>query len=199
MLPLANEGDFEARLGRDLQDLERPRALALLTDASARVRRVSGQTISLATTTARFTPVWHVRKFGILLPQWPIVTVDTVIGDDLADVDVTWVSGTNFIETWVPVTVTYTHGYDPVPDDIVAVVCQVAGRAFGMKPEAAGITSESLGAYSYSTGGAAAAGPLGMLKDERETVLAYRRPSTPISMRPHDFCDARFRYLDSWR
>lgn len=190
MGPLANEGDFEARLGRDIQDLERARVLALLTDASAKVRRVSGQTISRATTTHRFNPRHTPNGYGIVLNQWPVVSVDTVDGD------FTWFAGSNFLATWTPLTVTYTHGYDPVPDDIVAVVCQIAARAFGTKPDTSGVSSESLGAYSYSIGAAAAAGPLGMLADEREIVLAYRLPTQPISMVAN--CTTRFRYLDAW-
>lgn len=190
MEPLANEGDFEARLGRDLQDLERARALALLTDASAKVRRVSGQTISRATTTVRYTPRHTANGPGIVLTQWPVISIDSVDGD------YTWFAGTNFLGTYTPLTVTYTHGYDPVPDDIIGVVCQIALRAFGTTPDTSGVTSETLGAYSYSLGVAAAAGPFGMLNDEREIILAYKLPTQPISMvpcRPFDWCESVWR------
>lgn len=185
MDPLANEGDFEARLGRDILDLERARVQALLRDASARVRRLSGQIISRATTTHRFAPRQTANGFGIVLSQWPVVSVE-------ADGDFTWYAGTNFLATYTALTVTYEHGYELVPDDIVGVVCQIAARAFGTKPDTSGVSSESLGAYSYSVGGAAAAGPFGMLNDERETILAYKLPTQPISMLP----GCRFGYLD---
>lgn len=61
-----------------------------------------------------------------------------------------------------------------VPADVVAVVCQIVGRALGTSAAAGAIQQESLGSYSYSIGSAAAAGPLGMLPSERETLDRHR-------------------------
>lgn len=70
---------------------------------------------------------------------------------------------------------------DP-PDAVRAVVCQVAGRAYGTASEAAGIQQESLGSYSFSTGAAAAAGPLGLLTDERAVLDRYRRVARSVQV-----------------
>lgn len=68
------------------------------------------------------------------------------------------------------------------PDAVRAVVCQVAGRAYGTASEAAGIQQESLGSYSFSTGAAAAAGPLGLLADERAVLDRYRHVARSVQV-----------------
>lgn len=193
--PLANDGDLEARLGRPFNDRELARAIALLRDASATVRGYTGgQTISRAKTTQRFVPKrYDDCTWGIILPQWPVVSIGAVVDDAGAPVGITWLTE-EFGAVSVPVTVTYTHGYDPVPDDVIAVVCQLAGRAFGTKPEDAGVTSETLGGYTYGVGAAAAAGPLGMLDDEKRAMRKYQRPTRPISM----LGAPTRRIVDSW-
>lgn len=158
------------------------RAGALLVDASAKVRDFTGQTISADASTSRFIP----RRGRIVLPQWPVVSVDGAV-DDLGDaVDVTWPTtgwGLEVVQAYGPTTITYTHGWATVPDIVVAVVCQMVGRALGMPSSSTGVQSESLGEYSYSVGAAAAAGPLGMLADERAALLRFRRPAhRPISV-----------------
>ena len=57
----------------------------------------------------------------------------------------------------------------------MAVVCQIAARAFGRPADQTGVSSETIGQYSYQVGGAAAAGPVGMLADERAVLDRYRR------------------------
>lgn len=61
-----------------------------------------------------------------------------------------------------------------VPGDVLGVVCQIVGRALGTTSAAGAIQQESLGSYSYSIGSAAAAGPMGLLLAERETLDRYR-------------------------
>jgi hypothetical protein len=54
---------------------------------------------------------------------------------------------------WLPATyrVTYTHGYAAVPAEVVAVVCGMVGRTLSAPSTASGITSETIGSYSYRT------------------------------------------------
>lgn len=187
MEALANVDQLADRLGRTLTDTDRRRAAALLIDASAKIRNYTLQTISRATTTIRLEPRRYAEGTGVYLTEWPIVEITEAVNDDADPVELNWVAGP-FLLCTTPLTVTYTHGYLPIPDDLVAAVCQIAGRAFGTNPVDAGTTSESLGSYSYGTGTAAAAGPLGMLDDERKTINRYRRPSPPISMIPNRVC-----------
>lgn len=186
LAPLASLAELELRLGQDLD----VRALALLHDASAKFRlEAGGQEITQRTSTARI----NASAGTCRLPQAPVVAITSVKDLDGNDVAYRW----DGLETlsfctlnsgpWADfeinpirtrtfmVDVTYTHGYDTVPDDVVATVCQMAGRAYGNPSTEAGITQETTGSYSYSRGAAAGSGPLGMLEDERSVAYRYRR------------------------
>lgn len=186
MDPLATLDDLQTRLGRSLDGDDAVRALAILDDASAAVRSYTGQTFTEATTTARFQP----RNGAIRLPQRPVTAVSAVENVNGDPVSFTWdhgvlvnLGGYGFLNSFEVepfrnrrpyLDVTYTHGYEEIPADIIAVVCQIAGRAYGRQLEDTGLQSESIAGYSYSLGVAAAAGGLGMLNDERAVLDRYR-------------------------
>lgn len=196
--PLADVLDLVERLGRELADTELIRANAVLRDASAAVRRAAGaQIISQETSTARVGAYCG----RLRLPQVPVTAVSSVKNSAGQDVTYVWYAGwdeivvasSSLLNEWeiepfrystpqLPVTVTYTHGYDPVPDDIIGVVCSMALRALGQMPDETGVSQETLGGYSYTIGSAAAQGGIGMLDNERAIAQAYRRPTRPISM-----------------
>lgn len=179
--PLATVSDLQSRLPQTLSPEDQDRAEVLLRDASARVRReAGGQEISARESTARLAVCCGL----VTLPQYPVTAVGSVQTVDGDDVDVTWDGSllTVYAAGGTYVDVTYTHGYDPVPDDIVALVCQIAGRALSTPPTSSGVTQETLGAYTYGIGSAAASGPLGMLDEEKATARAYRRPTRPVSV-----------------
>ena len=166
--------DLAGRLGRALSTAESDRAELLLADASAAVRSYTGQQLGLGEATSRL----RVKDGAVRLPQRPVIDVTAVADTDGNDLDVTWVAGDRIALTgttaeWVDVT--YSFGYEEVPSEIVAVVCQIAGRAFGRPPDETGMQSETIGQYSYTVGAAAAAGGLGMLADERAVLDRYRR------------------------
>jgi hypothetical protein len=185
LVPLASLAELELRLGMDLP----VRALALLHDASAKFRlEAGGQEITLSETTVRINAAAGTCR----LPQVPVVAIESVKDLDGNDVAYVWdgletldfSTGVALLSDFAfepirsrtfAVDVTYTHGYDPVPDDVVAAVCQIAGRAYGNPSTEAGITQETTGSYSYSRGSAAGSGPLGMLEDERAVAHRYRR------------------------
>lgn len=195
MADLIELADLEARLGRTLTATETARVAALMADASARVRNYMRQDVSEATTTATL----RVRNGRVRLPQRPVTDVDTVLSINGDPVIYQW-DGSDSISSmsnvpdswaWEPftsgiqtLTVTYTHGYDPVPDDIVAVTCSVVMRALGREPVDAGIQSESIQGYSYTLGAIGAAGGLGLLDSEKETLDAYCRVGGQISTAP---------------
>jgi hypothetical protein len=185
---LASLSDLSARTSITIADGD-VRALALLDDASAAVRAYTGQDFTQATTTARL----RMRGGVVRLPQRPVTDVTAVQDVNGNDVAYTWDSGDAVYISGggvvVPfdvepfrttqatfLDVTYEHGYATVPDDIVAVVCQIAGRAYGRAVEDSGMTQESITNYSYSVGAAAAAGGLGMLNDEKAVLDRYRIP-----------------------
>lgn len=196
--PLATLDDVTQRLGLEqsaMSDTQIIRLLDLIKDASAAVRsEAGGQLISRATSTIRTSLC---GRFA--LPQYPVVSVTSVtnyvggaaisyVWDGLNTLDLyagldSWEIYTGIYGGYRPVAnITYVHGYSPVPDDIIAIVSQMSGRAFGLPASDSGVTQESLGAYSVSYGVAAASGGVGFLPDERAIAQRYRRPRAPISM-----------------
>lgn len=188
MADLATVADLEARLGRDLDAAEIARAEALLAGASARVRSYTGQSFDLATTTDRV----RVRNGRLRLPQRPVVAVSVLADMNGTDITFTWHAGNDILmgssgypvrhpieDAWYRhhdwVDVTYTHGYEAIPADVVEVVCSIVLRTFGVAADASGYDSESIGSYSYSVGAVAAAGAVGLMNEEREALAPYRR------------------------
>lgn len=138
--------------------------------------------------------------YKLFLPELPVVEVvsvvedgETLTADDdyklgqhgiLHRVGQDWASGIQVI------TVTYSHGYSTIPDDIVAVCVRVASRAYqaGLRSaESAGVpgvASKSLGdfsvTYSSETGGGASEGVLGasaarmLLMSEKDILARYK-------------------------
>lgn len=173
MTALACVSDVEVRLGRAFTSDEAARVHVLLEDASALVRRYTRQDFAPATTS---TVVLRESAGVVRLPQRPVTAVTSVVliglngTPDITTVgwgwdglDVVDVSGwdnaiVNLPEwvhdrSWLPATyrVTYTHGYAEVPADIVAVVCGMVGRTMSAPTTQSGITSETIGSYSYRT------------------------------------------------
>jgi hypothetical protein len=140
----------------------------------------------------------RVRRGKVKLPQRPIIAVTSVVDANANPILYSWdgIESVNVasnldswsFEPWVDgirtAVVTYTHGYDPIPDDIVGVVCSIVMRALGREPVDAGITSESIQGYSYSIGVVGAAGAFGMLNSEMAILDAYCRTAGPISTMP---------------
>jgi hypothetical protein len=169
---LATLSDLGARLGLDLDGDER--AAACLADAEAAVIDYCGQDFS--TEEREVTLRLSVVRGRVELPFGPVVEVDEVTSGG-ADVAFSWTSG-RFVR--VPrhlscVDATWTYAWAEVPGVILATVCQIAGRAYGVKPQDSGRTAESIGDHSESFGSAAGSGPLGLLAGERETLDRYRR------------------------
>lgn len=137
----------------------------------------------------------------LFLPELPVVSVASVEEDGVAlvagaDEDYQlgqhgilhrigqeWLSGIQIIE------VTYTHGYDPIPDDVVAVCTRAAARAYQAGVKAAemaavpGVQAKSLGDFSVQFGGesgsagestlGASAAPM-LLRSEQRMLDRYR-------------------------
>jgi len=135
----------------------------------------------------------------LFLPELPVTEVSSVVEDDevlvdgedyqlgqygvLHRVDQDWAKGIQIV------TVTYTHGYASIPDDVVAVCTRAASRAYqaGLKATETegvpGVTAMGLGDYSVSFGaeaGRSAGGVLGasaapvLLRSEKELLDRYR-------------------------
>ena len=136
----------------------------------------------------------------LFLPELPVTEVAEVIEDEevlvedddyklgqhgiLHRVDCDWEAGIQIV------TITYSHGYATLPDDIVAVATRAAGRVYQVGLRASdtegvpGVSAKSLGDYSVSyaseVGGGVGEGLMGvsgarmLLFSEKDILNKYR-------------------------
>jgi hypothetical protein len=165
-LPLASPADA-ARLGYTLKE---GAEMEMLARASARIRREAGQQISQTTSTVRLTS-W---RGHVTLPSPPVsavATVERVLYDGTSETYTGWLfDGHNRVNRVCgDVIVTYTHGWDPIPDELLELVCSVASR-LGATPDGggmeAGIRSESIDDYSVTYAAESLAMASGLLEGE---------------------------------
>jgi hypothetical protein len=187
LTPLATFDDLEVRIEGGIPDSDAGRADAMLIDASAKIRRATRQTISVATTTATLRTVDR----RITLPERPVTAVSAVTDlynvavtfawDGLQVVDFTgWYDVVGNAPEWTatrrpnfPLKVTYTHGYAEIPDDIIAICCASAARGLGSSLTDGNVRSESIDGYAQTL----SADPLELLPSELEVLKDYRARS----------------------
>jgi hypothetical protein len=189
--PLLSVAALADRLGRDLDATEARRAPAVIEDVSAAIRMETGQFFSHMTSEVAL----KVRHGLIRLPQRPVLDVNEV-----SDVDgrrgLAWDwDGGDLIEVWegdlgfdfepstrssLRAVVSYEHGYDDPPPDVMGVAASVCLRTLGQAPTVSGIQSESIGGYSYSVGVIGASGAFGFLDAEQAVLRRYKRSAGTI-------------------
>lgn len=178
---------------------EQAAAAQALTWATAAIKNYCRQEIELVEDEEITLDVAAGRR-KLFLPELPVVEVSEVVEDEetltvtddyklgqhgvLHRVNAYWKEGIQIV------TVTYSHGYDDIPDDIVAVCTRAAARAYQAGLKAAdsegvpGVSSKSLGDFSVTFaaegGGGVGEGVLGasaarlLLLSEKEILNAYR-------------------------
>lgn len=199
LLPsLATVADLATLLGRTFTTEQEQQAQALLDQASSVVRAYVRLDISRATTTDTFTmrrvdPLRHGCAGAVTLPQRPVEAVTAVEVDGVASAD-WWLDGSELmVRGWnwgrppaahqpPRVQVTYTHGWDPVPGDIQAIVMQAATRVI-VNPS--GIRSETVGGESVTYLIPATGEALGVLlsRTEQKVLDRYRRTAGSLQVR----------------
>ncbi|MFI8830544.1 hypothetical protein ACIGPN_05900 [Streptomyces afghaniensis] len=157
MDPLATIADLEAR-GVTVGPSEVGVVNTSLAVASALVRDAAGSPISQKVSTAKLEGTGG----RLHLPGQPVTGVSSVLANGVALSGYKLLSGAltrpcGFVEG-VEYTVTYTHGLPAVPDDIVDIVCRLAGQelvklranpdAIAEKP----VIQERIGDYSATYG-----------------------------------------------
>lgn len=136
----------------------------------------------------------------LFLPELPVIEVSVVIEDGQAlAVDDDYKLGQHGIlhrigRKWASgvqiVSITYSHGYEPLPDEIIAVATRAAARGYQAGLRAAnddavvGVQAKSLGDFSVSygseQGGGSGEGVMGasaarmLLMSEKDTLDKYR-------------------------
>jgi hypothetical protein len=203
MTALATPDDLKARLGRDLTEAELARAEALLDDASAMIRAYTGQAFDKVTGDVA---VLRVQSGTVRLPQRPVTAVTSVVAiggagmPDVAVIDYVFDGidqirigeGTfiiNLPAIWwdddgYPGTfrITYDHGYDTVPADVVTIVCRMVLRPITAPTLAGGVTSETIGSYSYRLDNPDVGLGAVLSKDDRTALARYRRTEGMIKV-----------------
>lgn len=159
--PLATVEQLETLLRRTFSDAERDAAELILAGVSAAIRRVTGQTISVVDDDG-ITIDRDGSRRTLWLPERPVVSVTSITvdgglvspADYRVDTEIGEVTFARPLRTWGTPTafepraeVVYSHGFDPVPDDVVQVALEMAMG--GIEVPAAGLeTEESIGNYS---------------------------------------------------
>lgn len=195
MADFAAVTDVEAFLQMELSGAQVVSAERALKEATATIRNYCRQTISLV---GNDEIVIH--PFGswrIFLPELPVLAVSLVEQDgELLDAENYIWNQNGIIVRYPParwadgnktVRVVYDHGYETIPDDIVAVCTRAAARAFQAGLRAAetagtpGVASKSLGDFSvsYQSEGAAegvsgASAARFLLMSEKDILNRYR-------------------------
>ena len=170
-----------------------------ITEATAAIRNYCHQTIELVE-----DDVWtfDVRpaRWNLMLPELPVVEVTGVVEDgeplDLEDdyqvglYGQLWRVGRRWKEGVQVVAVTYTHGYETIPDDVIGVCTRAAARGYqaGLRSAESegvpGVASKGLGDFTVSfvgeTGGGVGEGVMGasaarmLLLSEKDVLDRYR-------------------------
>lgn len=173
-MALATIADVEARLGRELTVDETNKATAWLEDASALFVNRSEQQFEIGESTVRLF-----AKDGIVrLLQRPVIDIISVTDINGAEVDYTWDGRQTLFDvfTTLPVVVTYEHGSDDIPNDVVAVIAGMVARTLSIAPEAAsGITRSTTGPFSQEFAAWAVGQQVMMSPAELAVADSYRQ------------------------
>ncbi len=187
MAALATVADVEAVTGRTFAaGSETNRVTRLLELASAAVRVYTGQTLSAVADDV--VPVRPDGGYRFRLSQRPVTAVASVSrgATPLAATAYRW-SRDGLVESvygsWGvdELTVSYSHGFSPVPDDVILAVCQIVARNL-VNPE--GVRSEVIGSTSvvYAVPASGFGLGVGLGPVERGLLDSYRRPVGRISL-----------------
>lgn len=157
LAPLATVADLEAR-GVSVDPSEVTVVETYLGVASTIVRDAAGATISEAVSSIALEGDTATR---LRLPGQPVTAVSDVVVDGVAVTDYQLTNGSLWrAQGWTGactpsvVELTMTHGLDPVPADVVDMVCRMAAQALiafrGGDPAPRQVTSERIGDYAVT-------------------------------------------------
>lgn len=179
--------------------LDEDQAELVLAIASGTVRGATGQTLSLVEgDEVELRGTWGRQ---LQLPERPVLAVTAIAVDGVEvpatsyrwsrDGKVTFSRSSPLVNApaaalgyWggdeVLVTVTYDHGFDPVPDDVRGVVLALARRAI-LVPDAGAVAQESLGSYSVTYSREAAST---LTRGEERKLCRYRPKGATLAVGP---------------
>jgi len=187
--------DLENLLQVDIPTEKTTSAEAAIKSATEAIRNYCHQYISAKTNETLY--IDGNGKTRLFLPELPVTGItsvadglETLTADDdykLGQYGVLYRLGGNvWTEGIQNIKIVYSHGYDPIPDDIVSVCARAASRVYqaGLKSEAMnGIAVQSLGLGDYSVtygqenigeGYAGVSGVRLLLMSEKDILNRYR-------------------------
>lgn len=180
VVQLATSVDVVAVLGRDLTPDEDAKVGAILDKASELFRRASGQTFTAGTSLVRL----KVTADYVVLPQRPVVSVESVIVDEAGGASIAYeLFQSRLILTDVSagdmVRVAYTHG-GVVPDVVRLCIADIARKVLELDPAAvAGKTQATRTAGPFTESATYATWAVGgqtMLAPDDERLARSFRP-----------------------
>jgi hypothetical protein len=191
-MSLVTVAEYEALTGVDVPADDEARVQAMLDAASAAVQGATGQTIEKARSEAELVILDQWRQ-TIVLDEVPLIEGDPddtlVVTDPDGEVvprdHYTALPGSSSLKhcdchPWAPgcYSVAYSHGYDPVPADLVALI---VGSVQGVLGVPAGVAQQSVGSYSVTfREGSDTAGLAGIGSGSGGMLDRYKVPSPPM-------------------
>lgn len=178
--PLGDLTGYEALYGTVAAG-DQDKVTQAIADASAFMRMAMDVTISQVTDE---DVVMDGRgSYTLMLPEWPVTDVtDVVVDGDAWEAD--WYEWSEYLGIVYArngrifprrpqiVSLTYTHGWDPVPPPIVEAVYKRARR--GLNSDGRDVRTEQLGAYSVTYASLAAGVSAGLTTDEERVIRRYK-------------------------
>lgn len=173
----ATPADLATYLGEEFDSSESTRADELLVEATGEIDHAAGQSFDevIGDTVTLDGPGWYL----LVLPAWPVTDITDVTEDGTTltvDDDYQW-SATGMVwrigRSWSgqprSIGVTFDHGYATIPPVVRSTCIQAAARAF---TNPGGMSSESIGSYSYRVREANATG-VKLTPVEREKMRSF--------------------------
>ena len=156
---------------------------AAIRRASARIRGHVRQQITQGTSTIKARgPVFR-------LPERPVESVLSVTDADGNAVGFDLAGSVLTVQSLDVVTVTYSHGYVLVPDELIELVCSVAARIEAVpasSPLAQGVQQQTSGPFTVGYGWDSYKAQSGLTAGEKEVLDRYwpRLPQIIVTGRP---------------
>lgn len=181
-MALAQVSDIEALAGRSLTTSEAAYASTLLDKATSLIQGETRQTLTAVSGDVWMSPLAHSREGAIRLPQRPVKSVSSVnVGGNILPSTQYAVEGnTGVLRYWggvyspypVTITVTYDHGFDTVPEDLVAICAELV---WGQLSNPQGLRQFALGDYSGTFAGEGAGIGMALTSDHLRQLSRYTR------------------------